>query len=529
LFGSERRNSRGFNLADNREQQQLAEACRRAVSAPLAAAPIVSGKERDGRRRSIAAPAAADWIIGEVAEADAALAGEALSLADTAQPGWDRTPAAARAAMLRTAADALELDAARFIAICVAEGGKTVPDSIAEVREAVDFLRYYAARAEEAFASPLRLPGPTGESNRLELHGRGAFACISPWNFPLAIFTGQVAAALAAGNSVVAKPAAQTPLVAAAMVRLLHEAGIPGDVLHLLPGAGSIVGGALIADQRTAGVVFTGSTETARMINRALAARDGALPVLIAETGGQNAMLADSSALPEQVVADAVLSAFNSAGQRCSALRVLYVQQDIAPRVLELLAGAMDQLAVGDPALLSTDVGPVIDAAALGTLERHAAAIIAGARWHHRTPLPAGMGRGHFFAPLAVEIDGIARLEGEVFGPVLHVVRFDGSRIDAVVDEINSSGYGLTLGVHTRIDSVARRVASRAKVGNVYVNRNMIGAVVGVQPFGGRGLSGTGPKAGGPHYLPRFATEQTISVNTTAVGGNATLLSLGES
>ena len=422
----------------------------------------------------------------------------------------------------------LERDAARFIAICVAEAGKTVPDSIAEVREAVDFLRYYAARAAHEFGQPLALPGPTGESNRLVLRGRGVFACISPWNFPLAIFTGQVTAALAAGNSVIAKPAAQTPLVAAAMVRLLHEAGVPGDVLHLVPGPGSKIGGALVADPRVAGVVFTGSTETARLINRTLAAREGALPVLIAETGGQNAMLVDSSALPEQVVNDAIQSAFNSAGQRCSALRVLYVQQDIAPRVLELLAGAMDQLALGDPALLSTDIGPVIDAASLATLEEHARTIVAGARWQHRVALPAGLRPGHYFAPLAVEIDSIARLEREVFGPVLHVVRFAASDLDAVIDEINGSGYGLTLGVHTRIDSVARRVAVRAKVGNIYVNRNMIGAVVGVQPFGGCGLSGTGPKAGGPHYLPRFATEQTITTNTAAVGGNATLLSLGE-
>ncbi len=529
LFGSGRRNSTGINLADAREQRALADACRQALTERLIAAPIVGGRERNGRRRELASPSNLDRIAGEVLEADSALVAEALSLAESAQPDWDRRPAAERAAILREAAMRLENEAARFIAICVIEAGKTVPDSIAEIREAVDFLRYYAAQSEELFGSPLVLPGPTGESNRLELHGRGIFACISPWNFPLAIFTGQVAAALAAGNAVIAKPAAQSPLVAAAMVRLLHGAGIPGDVLHLLPGAGSKIGGALVADPRVAGVVFTGSTETARLINGKLAARPGALATLIAETGGQNAMLADSSALPEQLVTDAIQSAFNSAGQRCSALRVLYVQEDIATRVLGLLAGAMDELCVGDPALVSTDVGPVIDAAALQDLERHAAGIVTGSRWHHRVPLPAGLARGHYFAPLAVEIDGIARLEREVFGPILHVVRFAASRLDSVVDEINSCGYGLTLGVHTRIDSVARRIAARAKVGNVYVNRNMIGAVVGVQPFGGRGLSGTGPKAGGPHYLPRFATEQTITINTAAVGGNATLLSLGES
>ena len=528
LFGPTRRNSAGLNLADGSEQRRLADACQQALAVPLTAGPIVGGRENPGRARKILCPSDLDRAVGEVMEADVALVGEALTLAAAAQAEWDRKPAGERAAILRDAADWLERDSARFVAICVTEAGKSVPDSIAEVREAVDFLRYYAVRAEQEFAQPLALPGPTGESNRLVLRGRGVFACISPWNFPLAIFTGQVAAALAAGNCVIAKPAAQTPLVAAAMVRLLHEAGVPGNVLHLVPGPGSSVGGALVADPRVAGVVFTGSTETARMINRTLAAREGALPVLIAETGGQNAMLVDSSALPEQVVHDAILSAFNSAGQRCSALRVLYVQKDIADRVLELLAGAMDQLAIGDPALLSTDVGPVIDAASLATLEQHAAAIVAGARWHHRAPLPGGLKRGHYFAPLAVEIESIARLEREVFGPILHIVRFAASGLDAVIDEINGSGYGLTLGVHTRIDSVARRVAVRAKVGNVYVNRNMIGAVVGVQPFGGRGLSGTGPKAGGPYYLPRFATEQTITTNTAAVGGNATLLSLGE-
>jgi RHH-type proline utilization regulon transcriptional repressor/proline dehydrogenase/delta 1-pyrroline-5-carboxylate dehydrogenase len=528
LFGSERANSAGINLSDGREQKKLAVACALALARPLSAAPIVGGRAEDGARRTVVSPADLDRAIGEVAEADPALAKRAIDLAVAAQPEWDRTPAGARAAILRQAADRLEGDAARFIAICVAEAGKTVPDSIAEVREAVDFLRYYAARAEESFGRPLPLPGPTGESNRLGLRGRGVFACISPWNFPLAIFTGQVTAALAAGNCVVAKPAEQTPLIAAEMVRLLHDCGVPGDVLHLLTGRGSRIGPVLTGDPRVAGVAFTGSTETARLINRTLAAHDGPLPTLIAETGGQNAMLADSSALPEQVVNDAVTSAFNAAGQRCSALRVLFVQEDIAPRVLELLAGAMDLLTIGEPALLATDVGPVIDAGALATLEQHADGIVAGARWHHRARLPAGLARGHFFAPLAVEIDGIARLEREVFGPVLHVVRFAGSRLDEVVDQINGSGYGLTLGVHTRIDSVARRVAARARVGNVYVNRNMIGAVVGVQPFGGCGLSGTGPKAGGPYYLPRFGTEQTVTINTAAVGGNATLLSLEE-
>jgi RHH-type transcriptional regulator, proline utilization regulon repressor / proline dehydrogenase / delta 1-pyrroline-5-carboxylate dehydrogenase len=529
LFGAERANSAGINLPDGAEQRRLAAACRVALSGPLLSRPVVGGRERDGERRACRSPAELERVIGEAADADAALAREAVDLASAAQPEWDRVPAVARAQMLRDAADRLERETARFVGLCIAEAGKTVPDSIAEVREAVDFLRYYAARAEADFGKPQQLPGPTGESNRLGLRGRGVFACISPWNFPLAIFTGQVTAALAAGNAVIAKPAEQTPLVAAAMVRILHASGVPGEVLHFVPGRGSRIGPALTGDPRVAGVVFTGSTETAQLINRSLAAREGALPALIAETGGQNAMLVDSSALPEQVVNDAVTSAFNAAGQRCSALRVLFVQEDIAARVLELLAGAMDTLAIGNPALLATDVGPVIGEQAQATLEAHARAIVAGSPWHHRARLPAGLARGHWFAPLAVEIEGLAQLESEVFGPVLHVVRFRGSRIEDVVDQVNASGYGLTLGVHTRIDSVARRIVARARVGNVYVNRNMIGAVVGVQPFGGCGLSGTGPKAGGPHYLPRFATEQTVTINTAAVGGNATLLSLGES
>jgi RHH-type proline utilization regulon transcriptional repressor/proline dehydrogenase/delta 1-pyrroline-5-carboxylate dehydrogenase len=394
------------------------------------------------------------------------------------------------------------------------------------VREAVDFLRYYAARARVDFGAPQRLPGPTGESNEVSLHGRGVFACISPWNFPLAIFTGQVAAALAAGNAVVAKPAEQTPLVAAQAVRLLLQAGVPADTLHFLPGDGAQVGGRLVADPRIAGVAFTGSTETARLIHRALAAREGAIPVLIAETGGQNAMVVDSSALPEQVVLDAVQSAFNSAGQRCSALRVLCLQEDIAPRVLRLLAGCMDELAVGDPALLETDVGPVIDAEARDALERHAAAIVQGARWSHRCSLGPLTRRGTFVAPLAVQIGSLDVLEREVFGPILHVLTYRARDLERLVDSINATGYGLTFGIHSRIDSTVRRVAARVSAGNVYVNRNIVGAVVGTQPFGGCGLSGTGPKAGGPRYLHRFAHERTLTINTSAVGGNASLLAM---
>jgi RHH-type proline utilization regulon transcriptional repressor/proline dehydrogenase/delta 1-pyrroline-5-carboxylate dehydrogenase len=352
------------------------------------------------------------------------------------------------------------------------------------------------------------------------------FACISPWNFPLAIFTGQVSAALAAGNAVIAKPAEQTPLTAALAIEILHAAGVPAQVLHFLPGDGGTVGGALTRDPRLAGVAFTGSTETARLIERSLAGRSGAIGTLIAETGGINVMVVDSSALPEQVVPDIVASGFNSAGQRCSALRALVLQEEVAPRVLELLAGYMDELVIGDPAMLATDVGPVIDAEALQTLESHAARVSTAARWQHRVGLPRGLASGRFFAPLAVEIPSLEGLEKEVFGPIIHVVRYQARDLDSLIETVNRMGYGLTLGIHTRIDSVAQEVAARARVGNVYVNRNMIGAVVGVQPFGGCGLSGTGPKAGGPHYLARFATEQTVTINTAALGGNASLLTL---
>jgi RHH-type proline utilization regulon transcriptional repressor/proline dehydrogenase/delta 1-pyrroline-5-carboxylate dehydrogenase len=412
-----------------------------------------------------------------------------------------------------------------LIARCVREAGKTLPDAVGEVREAVDFLRYYAARARRDFSHESTLPGPTGERNLLRLRGKGVFGCISPWNFPLAIYTGQVAAALAAGNAVVAKPAEQTPLTAAFATGLLLQAGVPPDALHFLPGDGAEVGGALTRDPRLAGIVFTGSTDTARLIERSMAARPGAIGTLIAETGGLNVMLADSSALAEQLVLDTVQSGFNSAGQRCSALRVLLVQEEIATRVQTLLAGAMDEIVLGDPANLDTDVGPVIDADALAMLQAHAAQVVKGARWSHRARAAQREG-GRFFAPLAVEIGSLGELEREVFGPIVHLVRYRARDLDAVIGAINAMGYGLTLGIHTRIDGLAQKVARELRVGNVYINRNMIGAVVGVQPFGGMGLSGTGPKAGGPHYLHRMATEQTITTNTAAIGGNAGLLSL---
>ncbi len=532
IFGAERPNSAGVNLADGRALAALAAAAAATLATPHFACPLIDGRasakhETIAKRGlRITSPADRSVLVGHVLESSAEDVERALVATAQAFDGWDQTPAVDRAVILEQAAEAFESHRAELIALCVREAGKSVADSVAEVREAVDFLRYYAQRARLDFGKNTLLPGPTGESNELALRGRGVFLCVSPWNFPLAIFTGQVAAALAAGNAVIAKPAEQTALVAALATRLLHAAGVPGGALAFLPGDGARVGGLLTADARIAGVAFTGSNETALAIHRALAARKGPIATLIAETGGQNAMIVDSSALPEQVVNDAVASAFGSAGQRCSALRVLCVQEEIADRVEELIAGAMDELAIGDPGAIATDVGPVIDGDALALLERHAGQIVRGTAWSHRLRLPAGAQHGSFFAPLAVEIGSFDALEREVFGPVLHVLRWQARDLDALVDAINATGYGLTLGIHTRIDSTVERVKRRARAGNVYVNRNMVGAVVGVQPFGGSGLSGTGPKAGGPHYLHRFATEQTVTINTAAVGGNASLLAL---
>nr|WP_257644222.1 bifunctional proline dehydrogenase/L-glutamate gamma-semialdehyde dehydrogenase PutA [Luteimonas salinisoli] len=522
--GHDRSNSMGLNLADDDRLRQLAEQVNAAV-ADWRAAPLVPGAQPSGPEIEVTNPADRRQRVGRWQAADAATVERALANAVAAQPGWDATPAASRAALLEHAAELLEARMAQFIALCTKEAGKTIPDGVAEVREAVDFLRYYAGQARKLFV-PEPLPGPTGETNTLQHAGRGVFVCISPWNFPLAIFTGQVAAALAAGNSVIAKPAEQTSLVGYYAVQLLHEAGIPREVLQFLPGDGATVGAALTKDPRVAGIAFTGSTFTARAINRAMAARDAAIGVLIAETGGQNALIADSSALPEQLVKDVLGSAFTSAGQRCSAARILFVQDDVADRVIEMLAGAMAELQVGDPALLSTDVGPVIDTDAVKMLDEHAARMATEARLIAEAPGGAHLAHGTFFLPRAWELKSIDQLEDEKFGPALHVIRWKANELDKVIAAINSTGYGLTLGIHSRIDATVERIASQARVGNVYANRNQIGAVVGVQPFGGQGLSGTGPKAGGPHYLPRFATEKAVTINTTAAGGNASLLTL---
>ena len=524
----QRDNSMGINLANDNDLRALAESLNSAGAGSWTAGPLVPGASPSGAFAEATNPADRREVVGRWQATDAITLEHALVNAVAAQPAWDATPASARAAILEHAASLLEARMPAYMAMCTKEAGKTLIDGIAEVREAVDFLRYYALQAREHFA-PMALPGPTGEANQLQLAGRGVFACISPWNFPLAIFLGQIAAALAAGNAVIAKPAEQTNLIGYAAIKLLHEAGIPQEVLQYLPGDGATVGAALTRDPRVAGVCFTGSTETARAINRALASRDtGPIATLIAETGGQNAMIADSSSLPEQVVKDALGSAFTSAGQRCSAARVLLVQDDIADKVIHMLAGAMAELTVGDPGLPSTDVGPVIDEDAKAILVAHAERMKTAAKPIAEAKLGAGCEHGTFFAPIAWELKSIAELDREKFGPALHVVRWKADELDAVVDAINATGYGLTLGIHSRIDATIDRIVTRAKVGNIYVNRNQIGAVVGVQPFGGQGLSGTGPKAGGPHYLPRFATEKTVTVNTTAAGGNASLLTLGD-
>lgn len=490
LYGTRRPNSRGVDLTSLAERTPLLQA--------LAATQVEA-----------VPPARAEQVATTMAR-----------LHQT-WPDWNDTPLHERANVLRRAADLLESRLPEFCGLLVKEAHKTLGDCVAEVREAVDFCRYYAEQAEERLP-PQSLPGPTGESNALRLHGRGVFVCISPWNFPLAIFAGQVVAALVAGNSVAAKPAEQTPAVAQRMVALLHEAGVPPEALALLHGPGETVGAALVADPHTAGVCFTGSTAVARTIHRALAAKDGPIVPLVAETGGINAMLVDSTALPEQVIDAVVQSAFRSAGQRCSALRLLCVHESVADGVIEMLRGAMAELVLGDPARLATDVGPVIDDDAFEGIGRHIErlrreATLIGEAPAAASPVP------RLVRPIAFELPRIADVTQEIFGPVLHVVRWRGEP-EAVVRQINALGFGLTLGLQTRIDGRALHLAQVARIGNVYVNRNMIGAVVGVQPFGGEGLSGTGPKAGGPHYLYRFCSEQTLTINTAAAGGNAALL-----
>ena len=522
LYGPARRNSSGLDLSIAAERARIAVAGADLDARPVSAGSIVMGQTLAGRGELRRSPAQHVRTLGTAVPAEAATVNAALEAAAAFQPEWDAKGGAGRAAILRAMGDSLEANALPLIALIAREGGRTLQDGVDEVREAVDFCRYYAAEAERLFAAPQPLPGPTGETNVLELGGRGVFACISPWNFPLAIFTGQLAAALAAGNTVVAKPAEQTPLIAFRAVQLFLEAGLPPGALQLLLG-GPETGRALTADPRIAGVAFTGSTETAWAINRALAARNGPIAALIAETGGLNGMFVDTTALKEQVVDDVLLSAFGSAGQRCSALRLLFLPHETADGVLETLQGGLAELKLGDPLDPSSDIGPVIDEAARAQLEAHLMRLRSEAKVLAQAPAPAG---GSFFGPAIVELPSLDLLDREVFGPILHVVRYDPERIAEVGAALAAKGYGLTLGVHSRLDSFARAVRAAVPAGNCYVNRTMIGAVVGVQPFGGQGLSGTGPKAGGPHYLPRFAVERVLTVNITAQGGDPSLLNL---
>ncbi|MCC5855994.1 MAG: bifunctional proline dehydrogenase/L-glutamate gamma-semialdehyde dehydrogenase PutA [Idiomarina sp.] len=528
IFGI-RKNSLGLNMNIHSQGDAFFEKVRSFQNNQWQGGPIINGElVETGQRVGVTSPQQSTHQIGTIGWGDAELAERALTIANKAFPRWARTDVNVRAEALEKLADLLEENLHELIALCTLEAGKTLQDGIDEVREAVDFCRYYAIQARKLMGEGESLPGPTGETNDLFVQGRGTFVCISPWNFPLAIFLGQVAAALATGNCVIAKPAEQTGLVAYRAMQFALEAGVPGDVLQFLPGKGSEIGAYLVSQDAIGGVCFTGSTTTAQSINRALAARTGAIVPLIAETGGQNAMLIDSTALPEQAVTDIVASAFKSAGQRCSALRVLYVQEDIADRIIDLLKGAMQELLVGDPIDHKTDVGPVIDGVAKTNLEQHIIDMQYSGKLLAEAPMPNYTTGGTFVTPTAIEITSISQLARENFGPILHIIRFKRDAIDQVIDDINNTGFGLTFGIHSRNESFAYDIADRINVGNVYINRNQIGAVVGVQPFGGQGLSGTGPKAGGPHYLYAFMTEKTFTDNITAVGGNATLLSLGD-
>jgi len=524
LYGEQRLNSQGLNLADTELLLRLQRELGAMSNKTWQAMPLIDGQPWTGEAKPVVNPSDNRLTVGNVIYADKDTIRQALESATQSFAEWRLSPVATRASYLLKAANLLEQNRMELVSLCILEGGRTLKDALAEVREAVDFCRYYAQSALELFAEPVKLPGPTGEENMLYRYGRGVFACISPWNFPIAIFIGQITAALAAGNTVIAKPASQTTLTALYCIRILHQAGIPASVLQFLPASGSAIGQYLLPDPRIAGVAFTGSTETACYINQQLAQHHQAIIPIIAETGGQNVMIADSSALLEQLVQDAVISAFNSAGQRCSALRVLFLPECIADKAITMLIGAMRELSIGNVGNYRTDVGPIIDRNALQPLKAHIDRIRREAQLLYQAPLDGNLKHGSFFPPTLIEISHLSQLDREIFGPVLHVIRYRSAELNNVIDAVNATGYGLTLGIHSRIEANIKYIQQNAKVGNIYVNRNMIGAVVGAQPFGGMGLSGTGFKAGGPDYLRRFAVEQTVSTNTAAVGGNAALL-----
>jgi RHH-type proline utilization regulon transcriptional repressor/proline dehydrogenase/delta 1-pyrroline-5-carboxylate dehydrogenase len=527
LYAPERQNSRGFNLHDTKVLKELAKKMDKSFKIKETLFPLVVGLNSNNLTKvEITNPSNRSHILGYYHEVDAAAVESAISAAYDAKKLWQETSLSYRANILMQAADKLEDNAELFMAIAIREAGKLWQDAVDEIREAVDFLRYYAIRAVDDLSDVI-LPGPTGEMNKLSYHARGVVFCISPWNFPLAIFCGQLSAALVSGNVVLAKPASQTIFMATKFIELLYELGVPKDVIQLVPGSSEIAGSPIVSDQRVDAVMLTGSNNTAKTIYKTLAERDGSIVPLVAETGGMNAMIVDSTALTEQVVTDVVESAFKSAGQRCSALRVLYVQEEVYSKTIEMLEGAMKELVVGDPEYLKTDVGPVIDERAKGFLDKHLEYLEdINANLIYQIPANAEHNKGTFFMPRAYEIDSISLLKEEVFGPILHVVKFKMKNLDKVIDDINNTNFGLTFGIHSRVDATASYIKSKVNVGNVYVNRNIIGAVVGVQPFGGEGLSGTGPKAGGPNYLKRLCHERTLTVNTAAVGGNTSLMTL---
>ena len=531
--GEERDNSEGLDLTDPNTLTELEEGIRNELqrepkpfAEPITGAGATVAANSHKNLLPVLNPSCVDCPAGSVRHASGEEIREAFLRADRAQSGWNALGGEERAMRLEKVAELIEVHRLELMALITREAGRTLPDALSEVREAVDFCRYYAVQARRRLAAATELPGPTGEDNQLILHGRGVFLCISPWNFPLAIFTGQVAAALAAGNSVVAKPAEQTPLTAFRAVQLMHQAGVPPEVLHLLPGDGAGVGAACLDAPQLAGVVFTGSTDTAWRINRQLAGRKGPILPLIAETGGINTMLVDSTALPEQVVDDVIRSAFLSAGQRCSALRVLYLQEDVADTILPMLEGAIQSLSLGHPEDIRSDIGPVIDSEAQQKLVQHIDKLTASGRLLARFPAEKVPLDGYYVAPHVFELTTINELPGEVFGPVLHVIRYQADKVDEVLRDIDATGFGLTLGVHTRLESFAAKVIDATRVGNNYINRDMVGAVVGVNPFGGERLSGTGPKAGGPHYMLRFVSEKTVTENLVAKGGNTALFTL---
>ena len=521
LFSPERRNSRGLDL----ESAHSLKTIKRHMEPFLTKAwHLHEAAQANGEATAIQSPADVQDVVGSFVPANKQDCHRIFDRSLEARESWLGYSADARADLLVNLSNLYEDNCYELMALAMREAGKTISNALGEVREAVDLCRYYALQTRKLMSESIELPGPTGEHNALAMEPRGTVLCISPWNFPLAIFTGQVAAALAAGNTVIAKPSTHTPLIAARAIELFHEAGFPENAVQLMPCPAKHLEPAILGETQLSAVMFTGSHGAAVSINRALANRNGPIIPLVAETGGQNAMIVDSSALPEQVVRDVALSAFDSAGQRCSALRVLFIQEDIKDRIVSLLTGYMKELRIGDPMRMDTDIGPVINSRAKSELELHIERFQNKGRVIYQCELPGSCKLGHFVPPTLIEIDNISELYDEVFGPVLHIISYRSQGIDQIIQQINSTGYGLTLGVHSRIQGFAQDIARRAQVGNVYINRNMIGATVGVQPFGGRGLSGTGPKAGGPHYLLRLMHEKSYAINTAAIGGNTTLL-----